>query len=96
MAVTFLVPGSQRSATVPDGWSERVALSWEMAVAEAVVEFDDGVELEPHAATNENTTATAVVNPVDGDLSVLVDILSSRRLSMGRGHHRGFPRTARR
>ena len=41
-----------------------------MAVAEVVP--DDGVELEPHAATHAATTAATAMNRMDIDLWVLV------------------------
>src|SRR6476659_5655619 len=57
MTLTFLVWGSQVSATVPDGWAARVATIGE-------VEVDDCVELDPQAAPDAATTAaTAMSRP---------------------------------
>ena len=74
LALTFLVWGSQLSVTAQDGWLPRATLTGEpatlVAVAEVVV--DDGVELEPHAATHAATTAATAMNRTEVHLCVLV------------------------
>ena len=80
LALTVLVWGSQLSVTVPDGWSPRVTLTGEPAAPEAVAEVvvvdevvvDDGVELEPHAATQAATMAATAMNRMEVNLCVLV------------------------
>jgi hypothetical protein len=74
LALTFLVWGSQLSVTAPDGWLPRATLTGEpatlVAVAEVVV--DDGVELEPHAATHAAATAATAMNRTEVNLCLLV------------------------
>jgi hypothetical protein len=73
LALTFLVWGSQLSATVPDGWLLRATTTGGPAVPEPVAEVvvDDCVELEPHAATHA-TRAAAVMNRREMNLRALV------------------------
>ena len=81
LALTFLVGGSQLSATVPDGWAARVATIGEAGSAEvdaeveAVVAVDDCVELEPHAATHAATTAATAMNRTEVNLVLVFKIL---------------------